>query len=504
MTIRDASSKTRTPTNGAPRPRTLAQATPPNGARAARVAAAPARAAPAERRLFGTDGVRGVANVHPMTAEMALKLGRALAYLVRNGSHRHRIVIGKDTRLSGYMLEQAIASGICSMGVDVMLCGPLPTPGIAFITRSMRADAGVVISASHNPYQDNGIKFFSRDGFKLPDEMELQIERLVLDEGGDDAGTEDFRALRPTATRIGKAKRLDDAIGRYAQFLKTIFPKDLTLDGLTVVVDSAHGAAYHTAPAVFEELGAKVIALSVKPDGKNINDGCGAVHPETMAKAIRKHGANLGLALDGDADRVILADETGRIVDGDAVMALVGRDLIRQRTLAKKTVVATVMSNLGLERSLAGAGGKVVRTAVGDRYVVEEMRRSGYNFGGEQSGHLIFLDHVTTGDGVAAGLNVLAVMQREGKPLSELARCFEPVPQALVNVVVREKRPLADLPEVTRAISGAEKALRGDGRVLVRFSGTENKVRVLVEGSDAQKIRAHADEIADAIRKAIG
>jgi phosphoglucosamine mutase len=472
-----------------------------NGAVAAPLAAA--GRTPAVRRLFGTDGVRGVANVHPMTAEMALQLGRALAFIVRNGPHRHRIVIGKDTRLSGYMLEQAIASGISSMGVDVMLCGPLPTPGIAFITHSMRADAGVVISASHNPYQDNGIKFFSRDGFKLPDELELKMEQLVLD-GAEGDGAADFHALRPTATRIGKAKRIDDAKGRYAQFLKTLFPKDLTLEGLTVVVDCAHGAAYHVAPAVFEELGAKVIALNVKPDGKNINDGCGAVHPETMAKAIQRHGAQLGLALDGDADRVILADEAGRVVDGDAIMALLGRDLIARKALSKKTVVATVMSNLGLERALASAGGRVVRTSVGDRSVVEEMRRTGYNFGGEQSGHLIFLDHVTTGDGVAAALNVLAVMQREGKPLSALARCFEPFPQALVNVVVREKRPIAELPEVAKSIAAAEKALGDEGRVLVRFSGTENKVRVLVEGPDAKWIRALADGIAGELKAAIG
>jgi phosphoglucosamine mutase len=476
-----------------------------NGAARARPQRNVARSvpAPAQRRLFGTDGVRGVANVYPMTAEMALQLGRALAYLVRSGPHRHRIVVGKDTRLSGYMLEQAIASGISSMGVDVMLCGPLPTPGIAFLTESMRADAGVVISASHNPYQDNGIKFFSRDGFKLPDELELQIERLVLDAGEGDAGA-DFRALRPTATRIGKAKRIDDAIGRYVVFLKSLFPKDLTLDGLTVVVDCAHGAAYHVAPAVLEELGAKVIPLGVRPDGKNINDACGAVHPEGMAKTIQKHGADLGLALDGDADRVILADEKGRVVDGDAIMAVVGRDLARRGTLAKRTVVATVMSNLGLERALADVRGKVVRTAVGDRYVVEEMRRAGYNFGGEQSGHLIFLDHVTTGDGVAAALNVLAVMQRERRPLSELARCFEPLPQALVNVAVREKRPLAELPDVAKAIAAVERALGADGRVLVRFSGTENKVRVLVEGPDAKRIRAHAEGIAGELRKAIG
>jgi phosphoglucosamine mutase len=435
-----------------------------------------------------------------MTSEMALQLGRALAYLVRNGPHRHRIVVGKDTRLSGYMLEQAIASGICSMGVDVMLSGPLPTPGIAFLTESMRADAGVVISASHNPYQDNGIKFFSRDGFKLPDEQELAIERLVT---GDDPG-EAFHALRPTANRIGKAKRIDDAIGRYVVFLKSLLPKELTLDGLTVVVDCGHGAAYQVAPAVLEELGAKVIPLNVKPDGKNINDGCGAVHPEGMARAIERHRAHLGLALDGDADRVILADERGRVVDGDAIMAIVGRALLGQGTLAKKTVVATVMSSLGLERALEAAGGRVVRTPVGDRHVVEAMRRGGYNFGGEQSGHLIFLDHVTTGDGVAAALNVLAVMRREGRALSQLATCFEPVPQALVNVPVRERRALSALPAVGKAVGAVEKALGKTGRVLVRFSGTENKVRVLVEGPDPRKVRTHAETIAESIRREIG
>ncbi|MFO0580901.1 MAG: phosphoglucosamine mutase [Anaeromyxobacter sp.] len=471
----------------------------PAPARNAAAAPAPKPAA-RERKLFGTDGVRGVANVHPMTSEMALALGRALAFMVRNGPHRHRIVVGKDTRLSGYMLEQAIASGISSMGVDVMLSGPLPTPGIAFLTESMRADAGVVISASHNPYQDNGIKFFSRDGFKLPDEVELEIERLVLGEERQEA----FHGFRPTANRIGKAKRIDDAIGRYVVFLKSIFPKDLTLDGMTVVVDCGHGAAYQVAPAVLEELGAKVVPLNVKPDGKNINDGCGAVHPEGMAKAIQRHGADLGLALDGDADRVILADEKGRVVDGDAIMAIVGRALAARKLLAKNTVVATVMSSLGLERALAPVKAKVVRTPVGDRYVVEAMRKHGYNFGGEQSGHLIFLDHVTTGDGVAAALNVLAVMRREGKSLSELARCFEPVPQALVNVPVRERRALSALPAVGKAISAVEKALGKEGRVLVRMSGTEAKVRVLVEGPEAKKVKAHAETIAEAIRKEIG
>ncbi len=451
-----------------------------------------------ERKLFGTDGVRGVANVHPITAEVALQLGRALAWKVRSGTHRHRIVIGKDTRLSGYMLETAIAAGICSMGVDVLLCGPLPTPGIAFITQSMRADAGVVISASHNPYQDNGIKFFDRTGFKLPDDEELEIERLVL---GGSATSPDFHKLRPTAELIGKAKRIEDAIGRYVVFLKSLFPRDLTLDGMTIVVDCANGAAYHTAPAVFEELGAKVVPLHVEPDGRNINDRCGAMHPEEMANKVREIQADLGIALDGDADRVIVADENGQVVDGDAIMAIVARDLLRNGRLAKETVVATVMSNVGLERSMAEVGGAVVRTNVGDRYVVEEMRRSGYNFGGEQSGHLVFLDHVTTGDGVCAALNLLAVMIRTGMKLSELAGCFTPSPQVQINVPVKEKRPLESLAGVRSAIAEVERALGADGRVLVRFSGTENKARVLVEGPDSAAIKTHADRIAEALRR---
>jgi len=457
----------------------------------------PVQEAQPKRTLFGTDGVRGVANVYPITAEVALQLGRALAWKVRSGPHRHRIVIGKDTRLSGYMLETAIAAGICSMGVDVLLCGPLPTPGIAFITQSMRADAGVVISASHNPYQDNGIKFFDRTGFKLPDEQELEIERLVL------AGpsSPEFHELRPTAELVGKARRIEDAIGRYVVFLKSLLPRSLTLDGMKIVVDCANGAAYHTAPAVFEELGATVVPLHVEPDGRNINDGCGAMHPEGMAARVREVGADIGIALDGDADRVIVADEHGEVVDGDAIMAIVARDLLRHGRLRRETVVATVMSNIGLERSMDAVGGAVVRTQVGDRYVVEEMRRNGYNFGGEQSGHLVFLDHVTTGDGVCAALNLLAVMRRTDQPMSRLAECFEPSPQAQVNVVVREKRPLESLAGVQAAIRGVEQALGADGRVLVRFSGTENKARVLVEGANADTIRAHAERIAEALRE---
>jgi phosphoglucosamine mutase len=448
------------------------------------------------RRLFGTDGIRGVANAHPMTGEMMLQLGRAVAYLIRNGSHRHRVVIGKDTRLSGYMLETALASGICSMGVDVLICGPLPTPAISQLTVSMRADAGAVISASHNPYQDNGIKFFSRDGFKLPDEIEMKIEELIAND--------ELHHLRPTATSIGKAFRIEDAGGRYVVFAKSTFPKDLTLEGLTIVVDCGHGAAYRVTPTVLQELGAKVITIGAEPDGKNINKGFGALHPETMCKAVLKTGADIGIALDGDADRLIVADEKGRVVDGDAVMAVCGLDLLRRKALPKKTVVATVMSNLGLDQCVAKAGGRVVRTRVGDRYVVEEMRKNGYSFGGEQSGHLIFLEHATTGDGTVAALALLSVMVQSGKPISELATMMEVYPQAQLNLAVREKPELGSLAAVMRAIRDVEKKLGKDGRVLVRYSGTEPKVRVLVEGPDKKLIDGYAGGIAAELKKAIG
>jgi len=448
------------------------------------------------RTLFGTDGIRGVANVHPMTGEMMLELGRALAHLIKKGEHRHRVVIGKDTRLSGYMLETALASGLCSMGVDVLICGPLPTPAIANLTVSMRADAGAVISASHNPYQDNGIKFFARDGFKLPDETEAQIEQLI--------SSDELRKLRPTATEIGKAFRIDDAAGRYVVFAKSTFPKELTLDGLTIVVDCAHGAAYRVAPAVLQELGAKVIAIGAAPDGKNINDGVGALHPENVCRAVVKHKADLGLALDGDADRLIVADHTGRVIDGDAVMAICGLDMLKRKALPKKALVATVMSNLGLDRAMESAGGKVVRTQVGDRYVVEEMRRRGYVFGGEQSGHLVFLDHATTGDGTVAALALLRVMVREGKSAAELARCMEIYPQSQLNMAVREKPPLDSLGLVMKAIRDAEKKLGKEGRVLVRYSGTEAKVRVLVEGPEKKLIDGFAQAIGGELRRAIG
>jgi phosphoglucosamine mutase len=448
------------------------------------------------RKLFGTDGIRGVANIHPMTGEMMLDLGRALAYLIRKGPHRHRVVIGKDTRLSGYMLETALASGLCSMGVDVMLCGPLPTPAISNLTVSMRADAGAVISASHNPYQDNGIKFFSRDGFKLPDEVEAQIEDLIAHDKLDH--------LRPTATSIGKAFRIDDAGGRYVVYAKSTFPKELTLEGLTIVVDCGHGAAYRVTPEVFEELGAKVIPIGVSPDGKNINKGFGALFPEAMCKAVVKTGADLGIALDGDADRLIVADEKGQVVDGDAVMAICGLDLLERRVLPKKTVVATVMSNLGLDQAIEGAGGRVVRTRVGDRYVVEELRKNGYSFGGEQSGHLIFLEHATTGDGTVAALALLRVMVQSGQRLSELAGCMEVFPQSQLNLPVRDKPELGSLSGVMRAVRDAEKKLGKEGRVLVRYSGTESKVRVLVEGQDQKTIDAFAAQIGSELKKAIG
>jgi len=443
------------------------------------------------KKLFGTDGVRGVANIHPMTTEIAMQLGRAMAFVCKDADKRHRIVIGKDTRLSGYMIENALAAGICSMGVDVLLVGPLPTPGIAFITASMRADAGVVISASHNPYQDNGIKFFSRDGFKLPDQIELKIEELIFSNRID--------SLRPTAGEVGKAFRIDDACGRYIVFLKNTFPRELDLKGLKIVLDCAHGAAYKAAPAVLEELGADVVRLGVSPNGTNINDGCGSMHPGVIAAAVREQGADLGIALDGDADRVIFVDEHGNEVDGDHIMAICGIDLLRQDKLANNTLVATVMSNMGLEVAMRRAGGKVVRTAVGDRYVVEEMLRHGYRVGGEQSGHMIFLDHNTTGDGMISALQVLAILQRSGKSLSELAQVMTALPQVLLNVRIKKRQDLAEVPEVSKVISGIEAALGSNGRVLIRYSGTEPLLRVMLEGQDQTQIEALANEIVDSI-----
>jgi phosphoglucosamine mutase len=451
-----------------------------------------------ERRLFGTDGVRGVANVHPMTPETALQMGRAIAFVAQKGKSRQaRIVIGKDTRLSGYMFETALASGICAMGARVMLTGPIPTPAVAQLTMSMRADAGVVISASHNPYQDNGIKIFGPDGFKLPDTEEAEIERLLESRELDEA--------RVTGSGIGKAVKIDDAAGRYVVFCKTTFPNRLALDGLRLVIDAAHGAAYRVAPAVFTELGGDVTPLGVKPNGKNINRDSGALHPAHVQQEVLKKGAHIGVALDGDADRVIMVDEKGQIVDGDAVMALCALRMLRQDKLPKRTVVATVMSNLGLERALAAEGATVLRTAVGDRYVVEAMRSGGYRFGGEQSGHLVFLDHATTGDGIVAALQVLAVMLETGKPLSELARtAMTRIPQVLENATFAKRLPVDEMSKTKKAIAKVESALGSSGRVLVRWSGTEAKLRVMVEGEDEGKILVYAKDIVAAATADIG
>ncbi|MBU0682544.1 MAG: phosphoglucosamine mutase [Proteobacteria bacterium] len=446
------------------------------------------------RKLFGTDGIRGVANIHPMTTEIAMQVGRAIAFQVKDMRQGHRIVIGKDTRISGYMLENALAAGICSMGVDVMLLGPMPTPGIAFITTSMRADAGVVISASHNPFQDNGIKIFSRDGYKLPDQKETDIEDLIF--------SQKMEALRPVAEDVGKAFRIDDAKGRYIVFLKNTFPKQYSLDAFHIVLDCAHGATYGVAPHVFEELGAKVTAIGVKPDGKNINKDCGALHPEVMAAKVKELGADIGIALDGDGDRLIVCDEQGRIVDGDHIMAICAKELLATKKLNKKTLVTTVMSNMGLEIAMAGMGGKMLRTAVGDRYVVEEMRKNKYSFGGEQSGHLIFLDHNTTGDGILAALQLLAVMIKHGKPISELASIMTSYPQVLKNVRTAQKMNLDLVPDFNKTVAKMEKKMGSDGRILVRHSGTEPVVRVMLEGKHQDTINTMADELCELIRKA--
>ena len=448
------------------------------------------------RRLFGTDGVRGIANVEPMTSETALRLGRALAHVSKRSPRRHKILIGKDTRVSGYMLETAMASGICSMGVDVLLVGPLPTPGIAFLTRTLRADAGVVISASHNPFQDNGIKFFSPAGFKLPDELENEIEHLVTSDSID--------TLRPTATEIGKAFRIDDAVGRYNVFAKNSFPRHLTLDGMTIAIDCAHGAGYRVAPEVLEELGARVIPLGVDPNGENINLDAGALHPGHLQAAVRTAGAQVGIALDGDADRCILVDERGDVVDGDEILAILATELHARGALARDTLVATVMSNLGLYTALRERKIAVATTPVGDRYVVEEMVKGGYNLGGEQSGHIVFLDHNTTGDGLVTALSLLALLVEKGKPLSELRRVMTRFPQVLLNLKVKTKPDVSTLPTVARLITDAERTLGERGRVLVRYSGTEALLRVMIEGEREPEIRTMAERIVEAARAAIG
>jgi len=452
----------------------------------------------ASRSLFGTDGIRGVANVHPMTPELALALGRAVTFVAGRGrSHAPRVLIGKDTRLSGYMLETAIASGITSMGGRVLLCGPLPTPAVAHLTTSMRADAGIVISASHNPYDDNGIKIFGGDGFKLPDDAESEMETLIREP--------ERLGERRTGPAIGRALKLEDARGRYVTFVKNTFPRDLTLDGVRVVVDAGHGAAYVVAPLVFSELGAKVHAIGVRPNGTNINRECGALHPDHARAEVVRRGAQIGIALDGDADRVIVIDEKGQAVDGDAVMPMSALRMKRDGELRRDTVVATVMSNLGLERALDAQGVKLVRTPVGDRYVVEAMRRGGFNLGGEQSGHLIFLDHTSTGDGLIAGLQVLALMIRTGKLLSELAReAMERVPQVVESVTLAARKPLEDMAALQQLVDQVRGTLGKEGRVLVRWSGTEPKLRVMVEGPDENRIGTIAQDLIEAARKDVG
>jgi len=457
----------------------------------------------APQKIFGTDGVRGTANVEPVTAETALKLGRAAAHVFKNlesqprGRGRHKIVIGKDTRLSGYLLENAISSGILSMGVDVLFIGPLPTPGVAYVTRSLRADAGIVITASHNPYADNGIKFFRADGYKLDDKIEDEIEHLVF--------SGEIESIRPTADEIGKAVRIDDALGRYIEFAKASFPRGMTLEGLRIVVDCAHGAAYKSTPCVLRELGAEVIVYGNQPDGMNINRDCGSMHPENLRRRVVEHRAHLGVAHDGDADRVLLCDETGTLIDGDDIMAVVTLDMLVQKTLAQKTLVATVMSNAGLEAVVKAAGGKVVRTAVGDKNVMDEMIRGGFNFGGEQSGHLIFRDFSTTGDGLVATLQILRIMKAKGQSLYKLAKCWTRFPQLITNIRVREKRPFDQLDGVTKLVVEAEAELKGQGgRVFLRYSGTEPKARLLLEGRDTKVLEKWSQKICGAIQKQIG
>jgi phosphoglucosamine mutase len=452
-------------------------------------------------KLFGTDGIRGIANQFPMTSELAMAIGRATAYLFCEKDHRGlpkniKVVIGKDTRLSGYMLENALAAGFCSMGAKVFLVGPLPTPGIAFITRSMRADAGVVISASHNLYQYNGIKIFDRHGFKLPDAKEAEIEEAMA--------SGELDKYRPTMEFIGKAMRIDDAMGRYIVYIKNTFPEELTLDGVRIVLDCANGAAYKLAPIVFDELGAEVFPIHCEPDGKNINEQCGAVSPQSMCRAVHEHRAEIGIALDGDADRVILSDENGEIVDGDQMMAICALHMLKEGTLKHKTLVTTAMSNMGLELAIKKAGGKVIKAQVGDRYIVEAMRKHDLNLGGEQSGHVVFLDHNTTGDGIIAALRILAIMKKTGRRLSELKQQMTQYPQVLENVFVRSKEDFAQYPKIVDAIKKVEVALGDNGRVVVRYSGTEPLARVMVEGEDYQKIHQYVDEIANSIRAQLG
>ena len=442
------------------------------------------------RKYFGTDGIRGTVNGDKMTAEMALRLGMAAGQYFRRGQHRHRVVIGKDTRLSGYMIEPALVAGFTAMGMDVFLFGPIPTPGVAFLTRSLRADIGVMISASHNEFQDNGIKLFGPDGFKLSDEIEFEIESLM------DTPSQD--ALVP-ASDLGRAKRIDDSQARYIEFAKRTFPRDMNLEGIKLVIDCANGAAYKVAPTALWELGAEVVSIGVSPDGTNINKDCGSTRPALLSERVRAEKADIGIALDGDADRLIVCDEKGTIIDGDQIMGLVTDDWQKRNLLSAPGIVATIMSNLGLERHLQGNGLSLARTKVGDRYVVEHMRRHGFNLGGEQSGHMVLSDYSTTGDGLIAGLQVLAAMKYSGRPASDLTQVFEPVPQILENVRFTTGAPL-DNEDVKKAIAAAEIKLGNQGRLVIRPSGTEPLIRVMGEGDDAALVKDIVAEIVGTIQ----
>ena len=447
-------------------------------------------------RLFGTDGIRGTVNKHPMTPETVLRIGMAAAHVLRDKRGRNMILIGKDTRLSGYMIESALTSGICSMGMNVTLVGPLPTPGLAFLTRTLRLDAGIVISASHNSFEDNGIKFFSSEGFKLPDALEEKIEELMPDEG--------LQRHRPKGAEIGKAYRLDDASGRYIEYIKSTLPKGMNFEGIKIVVDCANGAAYKITPLLLRELGAEVISINDKPDGININVNCGSLHIEGLLQAVKHHKANIGLAHDGDADRTIFCDEKGKIVDGDQVLGMWAVEMNQQGALRKNTVVSTVMSNLGFEEYLRKNGIRLIRTRVGDRYVVREMINGGYNLGGEQSGHIVFLDFNTTGDGPLTAVQVLYLIKKKGVSLSKLASEIKLYPQILMNVEVENKHDLKSNSEIEKAIKTAEKALAGKGRILVRSSGTESKVRVMLEGKELTLITKLGKDISNIIKEALG
>jgi phosphoglucosamine mutase len=443
-------------------------------------------------KLFGTDGIRGKVNLHPMTPDVALKVGMAAARVLKKEHGRNMVLIGKDTRISGYMIESALTSGICSMGMDVTLVGPLPTPGVAYLTRALRCDAGIVISASHNPFDDNGIKFFNHDGLKLPDKVEEKIEELVT-------GQSTFRK-RPHGGDIGRAIRLEDAAGRYIEYIKSTFPKGMTLEGIKVVVDCANGAAYRITPSVLTELGAEVIVINDRPDGININHECGSQYLDPLAKMVKKHGADVGVAHDGDADRTLFCDEKGRVIDGDHILGMWATEMHSEGKLKGNTVVSTVMSNIGLERYLNSKGIDMIRTPVGDRYVTERMLRDGHNFGGEQSGHIIHLDYNTTGDGPITALHVLYLMKKNDKKLSALAREIKTYPQILVNVKVEKKSGWASDPDIQAAIQKVEAELGNEGRVLVRASGTEHLIRVMLEGQDQEQIESLANNIADVIK----